>query len=143
MRFDPVACEHGGGKRTNPRPVVNLGRCRVNAKQKSKNPAEGVFSEIGGVAMSAVLHIFKLTAAELVLVQETDPVLFEKAVHMKLDQFTSPTHDAEAWSAGLACARYLIDQVVSVVLTQADIKRSLSVPHVTSGAKPRPPSLFH
>ena len=99
----------------------------MDHRQESANLTEGMFNEIGGAAMAAVLHIFRLTAAELVLIRGTDLAQFEKAAHAKLDQFTSPTTDPHAREAGLACARYLINQVITLIRAQAELKRCLSV----------------
>jgi hypothetical protein len=100
----------------------------MDHRQESANPPEGMFNEIGGAAMAAVLHILRLTAAELVLIRGTDLAQFEKAANAKLDQFTSPTMDPHAREAGLACARYLINQVITpLIRAQAELKRCLSV----------------
>ena len=99
-----------------------------------RNPAEGIFNEVGGVAVAAILNIFRLAAAELVLFRSkaSDPAWFEQAVQAKLDQFTSPTRDPHAHEAGLACARHLINQVLVQIRAQADIKKSLTVSEGTS-----------
>jgi len=103
-----------------------------------RNPAEGVFNEVGGVAVAAILNIFRLAAAELVLFRSkaNDPAWFERAVQAKLDQFTSPTRDPYAHEAGLACARHLISQVLMQIRAQADIKKSLTAsPEMTTESK--------
>jgi hypothetical protein len=94
--------------------------------------------------------MLKLVAAELVLIQGTDPARFEEAVRAKLNHFTSPTHDVRARETGLACARYLIDQVLQQIRAQADIKKSLGASDrtsatcsVTEPAQSHPPLLLH
>jgi hypothetical protein len=66
-------------------------------------------------------------AAELVLVRGNDIVLFEQAVRTKLGDFTSPTTNEEARQAGLAHARYLVEQVLTQVRAQAELKKTLTV----------------
>ena len=91
------------------------------------NPAEGVFSEVGGVAVAAILNMFRLVGGELVLLRSknTDPKWFEDAVRKQLDQFTSPSSDPDVREAGLACARYLVERVLNQIRAQAEIKKTL------------------
>jgi hypothetical protein len=92
------------------------------------NPADGVFNETGGVVVAALLNMLRLVGAELVLhsSKSTDPTPFEEAVRRKLDQFTSPTNDPEAREAGIECARYLVEQVLTQIRAQATIKKTLA-----------------
>jgi hypothetical protein len=118
--------------------------------EKPSNPAEGVFNEVGGVAVAAILHMLRLVAADLVLIRGTDPTRFEEAVHAKLNQFTSPTNDVRARETGLACARHLVDQVLQQIRAQADIKKSLGASdrksatrNDTEPTQNQPPMLLH
>jgi hypothetical protein len=84
------------------------------------------FSEASGVAMAAILHLLRLTSAELVLLRGLDMQLFEEAVRKKLGEFTSPTTNQKAREAGTAFARDLIEQVLVQVRAQAELKKRLS-----------------
>jgi hypothetical protein len=87
---------------------------------------EAAFSEAGGAAVAALLHLMRLMGAELVLMRpDCDPTPFEKAVRTKIAQFTSPTGNEQAREAGLAHARYLVEQVLLQIRAQAELKRSL------------------
>jgi hypothetical protein len=106
---------------------------------------DGLFTEAGGVAIAAILHLLRLTGAELVLArQDLDPTQFEHAVRAKLEQFTSPTMNPDARAAGVAFARHLVEQVLTQIRAQAEVKKSLnaSEPHADkSGTQPtHPPS---
>ncbi len=88
---------------------------------------EGAFTATGGVTVAAILHIFRLVGAELVLARGIDIAQLEQAVRAKLGEFTSPTTDLAAREAGLAHARFLVDHVLTQIRAQADLKRSLAV----------------
>jgi hypothetical protein len=86
--------------------------------------------EAGSAAIAALLHLIRLMGAELVLAQpgcETER--FEKAVRTKIEQFTSPTANQGARDAGLAFARHLVEQVLTQIRAQAQVKRSLTPAH--------------
>ena len=108
-----------------------------------RHPADGVFDQVGAVAVAAILNMFRLVAGELVLLRSKpqDSTWFEQAVRKQLDQFTSPTNDQAARAAGLECARYLIEQVLAQIRAQAEIKRALSAseqePNVSSDESPK------
>jgi hypothetical protein len=88
---------------------------------------EGAFSEAGGAAVAALLHLLRLMGAELVLMRpDCDPAQFEQAVRTKIEQFPSPTANEAARQAGLAHARYLVEQVLVQIRAQAELKKRLS-----------------
>jgi hypothetical protein len=83
--------------------------------------------EAGSAAIAALLHLIRLMGAELVLAQpgcETER--FEQAVRTKIEQFVSPTTNQTARDAGLAFARHLVEQVLTQIRAQAQVKRSLT-----------------
>jgi hypothetical protein len=94
------------------------------------------FTETGGATVAALLHILRLLSAELVLTRGIDITQFEQAVRSKLGDFTSPTANREAREAGLAQARYLVEQVLTQVRAQAELKKSLSVAAGAAGPGP-------
>jgi fumarylacetoacetate (FAA) hydrolase family protein len=85
------------------------------------------FTAAGGATVAAILHLVRLMGAELVLVRGIDIAQFEQSVRAKLGEFTSPTTDQEARKAGLAQARHLVEQVLTQVRAQAELKKSLAV----------------
>jgi hypothetical protein len=88
---------------------------------------ETAFTEAGGAAVAALLHLLRLMGAELVLMRpDGDPAPFEQAVRKKIEHFTSPTANEHARAAGLAHARYLVEQVMLQIRAQAELKRSLA-----------------
>jgi hypothetical protein len=90
---------------------------------------DALFTEAGSVTVAAILHLLRLTGAELVLArQDPDPAPFEQAVRAKLEQFTSPTANPEARAAGVAFARHLVEQVLAQIRAQAEVKKSLNAP---------------
>jgi hypothetical protein len=102
------------------------------------------FTEAGGAAVAALLHLIRLMGAELVLMRrDCDPTRFEQAVRSKIEHFTSPTANEHARQAGLAHARYLVEQVLTQIRAQAELKRSLgsgAAQPQPSGAANTPPS---
>jgi hypothetical protein len=95
---------------------------------------EVAFSEAGGATVAALLHLLRLTGAELVLMRrDCDPTRFEQAVRAKIEQFPSPTANGPAREAGLAHARHLVEQVLLQIRAQAELKRSLG-PQAARGA---------
>ncbi len=85
------------------------------------------FTAAGGAAVAAILHLLRVMGAELVLVRGIDVAQFEQSVRAKLGEFTSPTTNQEARQAGLARARYLVEQVLTQIRAQAELKKSLTV----------------
>jgi hypothetical protein len=77
--------------------------------------------------VAAILHLVRLMGAELVLARGHDLAQFEQAVRAKRGDFTSPTTDAEARQAGLTHARHLVEQVLTQIRAQAELKKSLAV----------------
>jgi hypothetical protein len=93
------------------------------------------FTEAGGAAVAALLHLIRLMGAELVLMRrDCDPTRFEQAVRSKLEHFTSPTANEHARQAGLTHARHLVEQVLTQIRAQAELKRSLA----GGAAQPQP-----
>jgi hypothetical protein len=87
---------------------------------------EQSFSEAGSATVAALLHLVRLMGAELVLMRGSDIAQLEQAVRTKLGEFTSPTANRAAREAGLAQARYLVEQVLTQVRAQAELKKSLN-----------------
>jgi hypothetical protein len=85
------------------------------------------FTAAGAATVAAILHLVRLMGAELVLTRGHDLAQFEHAVRTKLGQFTSPTTDPEARQAGLAHARHLVEQVLTQIRAQAELRKSLVV----------------
>src|ERR1700729_3600939 len=85
------------------------------------------FTAAGAATVAAILHLVRLMGAELVLARGHDLAHFEQAVRAKLGEFTSPTVDPEARRAGLTHARHLIEQVLTQIRAQAELKKSLAV----------------
>jgi hypothetical protein len=85
------------------------------------------FTAAGAATVAAILHLVRLMGAELVLARGHDLAQFEHAVRAKLGEFTSPTSDPEARQAGLAHARHLVEQVLTQIRAQAELKKSLVV----------------
>jgi hypothetical protein len=87
---------------------------------------ETAFTEAGGAAVAALLHLLRLMGAELVLMRpDCDPTRFEQAVRTKIEQFPSPTANEHAREAGLAHARHLVEQVLLQIRAQAELKKNL------------------
>jgi hypothetical protein len=83
--------------------------------------------EAAAVTVSALLHLFRLAGAELVLIRPGCEVeRFEQAVRARINQFTSPTANQSAYDTGLTLARHLVEQVLAEIRAQAEVKRSLT-----------------
>jgi hypothetical protein len=94
------------------------------------------FTEAGGAAVAALLHLLRLMGAELVLMRaDCDPTRFERAVRAKIGQFASPTANDQAREAGLAHARRLVEQVMLQIRAQAALKKSQG-PNPARGSRP-------
>jgi hypothetical protein len=92
-------------------------------------------------AFAALLHLLRLMAADLVLGRpDVDIDRFEQAVRAKIEQFVSPTANQSAREAGLAFARFLVEQVLVQVRAQVEIKKSLSPQRQTTQAEKPAPS---
>jgi hypothetical protein len=112
-------------------------QCKASEGSPERHPAEtqpiaagdaGVyFTAAGGATVAAILHLVRLMGAELVLVRGIDIAQFEQSVRARLGEFTSPTTSPEARNAGLAHARHLIEQVLTQIRAQAELKKSLTV----------------
>jgi hypothetical protein len=92
--------------------------------------------ESATAAFAALLHLIRLMGADLVLNRaDADLDRFEQAVRTKIEQFTSPTANQSARDAGLAFARHLVEQVLTQIRAQVQIKKSLSVNRQTASAE--------
>ncbi len=89
--------------------------------------ADITFSEAGGAAVAAILHLLRLVSAELVLARGLSVATFEAAARKKIDEFTSPAIHPQAHEAGLAFAHHLLEQVLTQIRAQAEVKKSLAV----------------
>jgi hypothetical protein len=84
-------------------------------------------TETAMVTIAAILNLFRLAGAELVLLQPGSTTeRFEQAVRTKIDQFPGPRTSQSAHDAGLAFARHLVEQVLTQIRAQAEVKRSLT-----------------
>jgi hypothetical protein len=84
------------------------------------------FPEAATETIAALLNLIRLMGAELVLNGaggETER--FERAVRAKIEQYSSPTRNQAARQSGLAFARYLVEQVITQIRAQAQVKKSL------------------
>jgi hypothetical protein len=100
--------------------------------------------------VAALLHLLRLMGAELVLTRGGEIGQFEQAVRAKIDQFSSPTANQQARHAGLACARHLVEQVLTQIRAQAELKRSLTAmgpavsgPRAANDGEPREARLLN
>jgi hypothetical protein len=102
--------------------------------QVAASGTDGAAGDIGasfpGAAtetVAALLHLIKLMGGELVLnVAGGETERFERAVRTKIQQYASPTTDPAARKAGLAFALHLVEQVLTQLRAQAEVKRSLA-----------------
>ncbi len=85
------------------------------------------FPEAATETIAALLHLIKLMGGELVLnVAGGETERFERAVRSKMAQYTSPTTNQAARKSGLAFASHLVEQVLTQLRAQAEVKRSLA-----------------
>jgi hypothetical protein len=85
------------------------------------------FPEAATETIAALLHLIKLMGGELVLnVAGGETERFERAVRSKIEQYTSPTTNPDARKSGLAFASHLVEQVLTQLRAQAEVKRSLA-----------------
>jgi len=104
------------------------------ASSSAAVPGTGSAAEIGAAfpeaateAIAALLHLIKLMGGELVLnVAGGETERFERAVRSKIEQYTSPTSNPASRKAGLAFAAHLVEQVLTQLRAQAEVKRSLT-----------------
>jgi len=134
------------------RPAVDprdVDASRTGAASPTGNVPRGSVEEVGGAlpeaasaAFAALLHLIRLMAADLVLHRaDADLERFEQAVRSKIEQFTSPTANQSARDAGLAFARHLVEQVLTQIRAQVQIKQSLSLQRqATPAEKPAAPA---
>ncbi len=111
--------------------------------------------EAASAAFAALLHLIRLMAADLVLHRpDAELERFEQAVRTKIEQFVSPTANQAARDAGLAFARHLIEQVLTQLRAQVEIKKSLSIkapptpaekaaPPAAQQSEPEPPKFLN
>jgi hypothetical protein len=85
------------------------------------------FPEAATETIAALLHLVRLMGGELVLnVSGGETERFERAVRSKIQQFPSPTSNPAARKSGLAFATHLVEQVLTQLRAQAEVKRSLA-----------------
>jgi hypothetical protein len=85
------------------------------------------FPEAATETIAALLHLIKLMGGELVLnVAGGETERFERAVRSKIAQYSSPTTNPPARKSGLAFATHLVEQVLTQLRAQAEVKRSLA-----------------
>ena len=85
------------------------------------------FPEPATETIAALLNLIKLMGGELVLnVAGGEPDRFERAVRSKIAQYSSPTTNPTARKSGLAFATHLVEQVLTQLRAQAEVKRSLA-----------------
>jgi hypothetical protein len=95
------------------------------------------FPEAANETIAALLYLIKLMGGELVLNVargETEP--FEHAVRTKIEQYPSPTTNQAARKSGLAFASHLVEQVLTQLRAQAEVKRSLAKGHAERQTPP-------
>jgi hypothetical protein len=97
----------------------------ANADETKPRTSDVTFSEAGGAAVAAILHLLRLVGAELVLHHGLDAGRFEAAARKKIAEFTSPTTNAQARDAGLAFAHQLLEQLLVQIRAQAEVKKRL------------------
>ncbi len=95
------------------------------AEETRPRTADVTFSEAGGAAVAAILHLLRLVSAELVLHHGLDIGRFEAAARKKIDEFTSPTTNTHAREAGVAFAHHLLEQLLVQIRAQAEVKKRL------------------
>jgi hypothetical protein len=104
---------------------VDLENGSARAEETTRQTADVTFSESGGAAVAAILHLLRLVSAELVLHHGLDVGRFEAAARKKIDEFTSPTTNPQARDAGLAFAHHLLEQLLVQIRAQAEVKKRL------------------
>ena len=97
----------------------------ASVENSTPRAAEVAFSEAGGAAVAAILHLLRLASAELVLLRGLDVGSFEAAARKKIDEFTSPTTNPQARDAGLAFAHQMLEQILVQIRAQAELKKRL------------------
>lgn len=100
------------------------------ASASNSSPAADIgagFPEAATETIAALLHLIKLMGGELVLnVAGGETERFERAVRSKIAQYTSPLANPTARKSGLAFATHLVEQVLTQLRAQAEVKRSLA-----------------
>jgi hypothetical protein len=109
----------------------NLKNGSARAEETTTQTAGVTFSEAGGAAVAAILHLLRLVSAELVLHHGLDVDRFEAAARKKIDEFTSPTTNPRAREAGLAFAHHLLEQLLVQIHAQAEVKKRLGTSEET------------
>jgi hypothetical protein len=104
---------------------ADLDNKSARGEETSTQTADVTFSEAGGAAVAAILHLLRLVSAELVLYHGLDIGRFEAAARKKIDEFTSPTTNPQERDAGLAFAHHLVEQLLVQIRAQAEVKKRL------------------
>lgn len=98
----------------------------IAARRPSAAETGADFPEAATETIAALLHLIKLMGSELVLNGDGgETERFERAVRAKIGQYTSPTRSPAARQSGLAFASYLVEQVITQIRAQAQVKKSL------------------
>lgn len=99
----------------------------VAAPEESAAEIGAGFPEAATETIAALLHLIRLMGGELVLnIAGGETERFERAVRSKIEQFPSPTSNPAARKSGLAFASHLVEQVLTQLRAQAEVKRSLA-----------------
>jgi hypothetical protein len=108
----------------------------VAAPEESAAEIGTGFPEAATETIAALLHLIRLMGGELVLnIAGGETERFERAVRSKIEQFPSPTSNPAARKSGLAFASHLVEQVLTQLRAQAEVKRSLAKGKHASGQK--------
>jgi hypothetical protein len=98
-----------------------------NGGTSAAAPANAKLSEQSATVISVLLHLLRLSGAELVLTNlKCDPERFEEAIRAKMDEFAGLTAAGEPRDEGLSLARHLVEQVLVQIRAQSELKRSLT-----------------
>jgi hypothetical protein len=114
---------HGAEKKDS----VDPSRSLETTPKTNDLPSPSSFNEESSVTAAALLNLVRLLGGELVLVRGLEVGKFEHAVRERLGQFVSPPVNPAVRKAGIARARHLVEQVLTQIRAQAEVKSSLTV----------------
>jgi hypothetical protein len=111
----------------------------VTASDSSAADIGAAFPEAATETIAALLHLIRLMGGEIVLnAAGGETERFERAVRTKIEQFQSPTTNQAARKSGLAFASHLVEQVLTQLRAQAEVKRSLTKGQQSQRQQPHP-----